>query len=183
MTVEAVSSKHKKKDVLPLHSDLVAVLREWLHGLKPADKPFPKLGSRKAWLMVKKDLERVGIPYETADGVADFHAAGRHTHITELLRNGASLPEAQKLVRHSDIKMTMRYVHIGLNDQAKAIATLPAAALHRRCISGVSERHSVSADGTTPTKRKSLTSRNSKRLGTVCHRLALGDKMEARGRQ
>ena len=33
--------------------------------------------------MVKKDLERVGIPYKTEEGVADFHAAGRHTHITE----------------------------------------------------------------------------------------------------
>ena len=41
--------------------------------------------------MVKKDLERVGIPYETADGIADFHAAGRHSHITGLLKNGATL--------------------------------------------------------------------------------------------
>jgi hypothetical protein len=30
----------------------------------------------------------------TRDGIADFHAAGRHTHITELLRNGASLGDA-----------------------------------------------------------------------------------------
>lgn len=37
---------------------------------------------------VKKDLARVGIPYETDEGVADFHAAGRHTYFTELLRNG-----------------------------------------------------------------------------------------------
>jgi site-specific recombinase XerD len=72
--------------------------------------------------MVKKDLERVGIAYETEEGIADFHAAGRHTHITELLRNGASLPEAKELARHSDVSMTMRYTHIGLNDQAKAVA-------------------------------------------------------------
>jgi hypothetical protein len=29
--------------------------------------------------MVKKDLERAGIPYETEEGTADFHAVGRHT--------------------------------------------------------------------------------------------------------
>jgi hypothetical protein len=75
--------------------------------------------------MVKMDLERVGIPYITREGVADFHAVGRHTHITELLRNGASLPEAKELARHSDIKMTMRYTHIGIGDQAKAIRQLP----------------------------------------------------------
>jgi hypothetical protein len=63
--------------------------------------------------MVKKDLERVGIPYETEEGIADFHAAGRHTHIPELLRNGATLPEAKELARHSDVNMTMRYTHIG----------------------------------------------------------------------
>ena len=64
-------------------------------------------------------LEIVG-----ADGIADFHAAGRHSHITGLIRNGASLPEAQKLARHTDIKMTMKYTHIGMDDQAKAIRRL-----------------------------------------------------------
>lgn len=71
--------------------------------------------------MVKKDLERVGIPYRTDEGIADFHAAGRHSHITELLRSGASLPEARKLARQSDVRMTMRYTQIPLDDQAKAL--------------------------------------------------------------
>ena len=51
---------------------------------------------------------------------------GRHTYITELLRNGASLVEARELARHSDINMTMRYTHIGLDDQARAVAAIPA---------------------------------------------------------
>ena len=76
--------------------------------------------------MIKKDLERVGIPYRTEEGTADFHAVGRHTHITELLRNGASLVEARELARHSDIRMTIRYTHIGLDDQARAVAAIPA---------------------------------------------------------
>ncbi len=75
--------------------------------------------------MVKKDLEAVGIPYETDAGVADFHAAGRHTHITELLRNGATLAEARELARHTDVRQTMKYTHIGIHDQAKALSGLP----------------------------------------------------------
>ena len=43
----------------------------------------------------------------------------------ELLKNGTSLPEARELARHSDVTMTMRYTHIGLQDQAKAIENLP----------------------------------------------------------
>jgi len=126
VTIEAKHSKHRKKDVLPLHPKLVEMLRPWLASFDAGEKLFPGLAGKKTWLMVRKDLERAGIPYETEEGIADFHAAGRHTHITELLRNGASLPEAQRLARHSDIKMTMRYTHIGIEDQAKALAALPA---------------------------------------------------------
>jgi hypothetical protein len=75
--------------------------------------------------MVKKDLEAVGIPYETEAGVADFHAAGRHTHITELLRNEATLAEARELARHTDVRQTMKYTHIGIHDQGKALSGLP----------------------------------------------------------
>lgn len=71
-----------------------------------------------------KDLERVGIPYRTAEGIADFHAAGRHSHITGLLKSGANLATARGLARHGDIRMTMRYTHIGIDDQAAALAGL-----------------------------------------------------------
>jgi integrase len=104
VTIEATISKHRRKDVLPLHPDLVLQLRQWLRDMPAWENLFPRLGKRRTWLMVKKDLERVEIPYETAQGIADFHAAGRHTHITELLRSGASLTEAKELARHSDVK-------------------------------------------------------------------------------
>ncbi len=104
---------------------MIEKLRDWLKGLEPNQPLFPKLKNRRTWLMVKLDLERAGIPYTTAEGDADFHAAGRHTHITQLIRSGASLSEAKELARHSDIQMTTRYTHIGLADQAKALAGLP----------------------------------------------------------
>lgn len=126
VTVEAKSSKHRKRDVLPLHPELVSLLSGWLPSLRQDEPLFPKLATRKAWLMVKLDLERVGIPYKDKAGVADFHAAGRHSYVTELLRSGASLPEAKELARHSDVRMTMKYTHIGLDDQADALASLPA---------------------------------------------------------
>lgn len=124
LTVEAACSKHRKTDVLPLHPHLVGLLREWLAGV-PADRLlFPKLGKRRTWLMVKKDLARAAIPYETPEGIADFHAAGRHSHITGLFKAGVPLPTAQKLARHADIKMTMRYTHVGMEDRAKALELL-----------------------------------------------------------
>ena len=181
VTVEAMTSKHRKKDVLPLHPDLAAILPEWMQGLNATDKLFPGLEKKKAWVMVKRDLERVGIAYETAEGFADFHASGRHTHITELLRSGASLAETQKLARHSDIKMTMKYVHIGIEDQADAVAQLPSAALHGRCILGGVEGQSVSSTGKAPTKRKRPNPSVTKDLGVGCQPSATAGKVEAGG--
>jgi len=125
LTVDAACSKHRRKDTLPMHGELVLLVREWVRDLGPDDLLFPRIERKKTWLMVKKDLERVGIPYETHEGIADFHAAGRHSHITGLLRNGATLVEARELARHADVRMTMKYTHIGLQDQADALAGLP----------------------------------------------------------
>lgn len=131
VNVVAACSKHRRKDVLPLHEEFVPLLRDWLEGIEHDAPIFPKLAKRRTWLMVKKDLERIGIPYETDEGIADFHAAGRHTHITELLRNGASLPEAKELARHSDVKMTMKCTHIGIDDQHRAIQKLHSLRISR----------------------------------------------------
>ena len=66
LTVAAGASKHRRKDVLPLHPELAPMIRDWIVGLEPDEPLFPKLAKRRTWLMVKKDLERVGIPYLAA---------------------------------------------------------------------------------------------------------------------
>ena len=138
----------------------VAFLRQWLPEY-PAEPPlFPKLSRRKGYVMIRKALEAAGIPYTTKDGDADFHAAGRHTYITELLQNGTSLVVARELARHSDVTMTMRYIHLGLKDQAKGIENLPTdpkwletchptepISQHMCNKSGVSEGHAESPEG------------------------------------
>ena len=125
LKVKAACSKHRREDTLPMHPELVAMVRDWIKGMDPDAELFPRLDKKKTWYMVQKDLERVGIPYETAEGIADFHAAGRHSHVTGLLRNGATLVQAKELARHADVRMTMKYTHIGLDDQAKALSGLP----------------------------------------------------------
>jgi len=113
------------------------------------------------------------------DCIADFHAAGRHTHITELFRNGASVPEAKELARHSDIRQTMKYTHIGIEDQARAVGALPA--LHWRCSSGVSDGHSVSLPGASEAHKKSQNPCQGKGFDTDRRQLSPTDKVEAAG--
>jgi integrase len=189
LTVEAAFSKHRRRDVLPLHPDLAAKLAEWTQGLAPTDRLFPKLGRRKTWEMVQADLKQAGIEYETAEGVADFHAAGRHSHITELLRSGVTLPEAKELARHSDIKTTLRYTHIGIGDRAKAVAKLPSPklpkpsgkALQMRCTSGVSEGQSLAMIDATREVKKRDNPCQSKGYDADCHASSKTDKVGVTG--
>lgn len=191
VTLQAACSKHRRKDVLPLHPELVMMLRQWLAELRPTDKLFPRLAGKETSTMVKADLERIGIPYRTDAGVADFHAAGRHTHITELLKNGVSLPTAKELARHADVRMTMKYTHIGIVDQAKAVANLPTsallphqktppaarAALHGRCISGGVGRHSMAAAGRKANPRPEQNPNLGEELDAVCQSVSLIGKV------
>ncbi len=184
---------------MPLHAELVDEVREWLRGLGPKQSLFPRLATRKAYKMVQRDLEDAGIPYQTEEGIADFHAAGRHTHITELLRSGVSLPEARELARHSDVRMTMKYTHIGLDDQAKAVNQLPAPkklvedagekCLHNVCTEcGAVRRPEAVADSNREPSSRKKERRNprlDKDFGATSQRLAVDDpdcpKVEAAG--
>ncbi len=96
-----------------------------------------------------------------------------------VLKNGATLPEARKLARHSDIKMTMKYTHIGIDDQAKALENLPA--LQMRCISGNTDGQKVSPDDSgepVGNEKNPVASRGS---DVCCHPLSVGNRVEAAG--
>ncbi|MHC5537080.1 tyrosine-type recombinase/integrase [Singulisphaera rosea] len=131
LVVQASSSKHHRKDTLSMHPELVAMVREWTQDMEPDAPLFPRLARKKTYTMVQKDLERAGMPYETHEGLADFHAAGRHSHITGLVKSGASIMEAKELARHADIRQTAKYTHIGMQDRADALGNLPVP---KKCV-------------------------------------------------
>jgi len=134
---------HRPKDVVPLHPEFVVLVREWIRGVEPDQLLFPRIERKKTRLMAKKDLKRAGIPYGTPKGIADFRPAGRHSHITGLMRSGASIMEAKELARHADIRQTAKYTHIGKKDRAEALGNLPSPLISARddclrivCMSG-----------------------------------------------
>jgi len=159
VTIAAGYSKHRRKDVLPLHPDLAARLRQWLSDRKkPGDgqqviltlnrstnaKPerlFPGTWPTKAVTMLRGDLDAAGIPYATDSGYADFHSL-RHTFISNLAAGGVHPKLAQQLARHSTITLTMdRYSHVGLLDLNAALESLPTVT--------APESQSMRATGTT----------------------------------
>ena len=127
VTVRDVNAKNRKTDTLPLRPELTAALQAYFtdHPALPSAQAFINMQPKTGAPILKRDLEPAGIEYENEYGKADFHAL-RHTFCSLLARSGIQPQTAQRLMRHSDINLTMKhYTHILLDDKRMAVSSLP----------------------------------------------------------
>ena len=120
-------------NLLPLRGDLVDDLRKHIDRLAKnseitSDTLLFNIG-RNFLRTFNLDLAAAGIEKCDAQGrTVDVHCL-RHTFATLLARNGVSPSIAQKLMRHSDIRLTMNtYTHLDIADTAGAGTTRKNAA-------------------------------------------------------
>jgi integrase len=129
--VEGKHAKSGRAATLPLRGDLAHDLRKHLARLADGGRPSPDTplfnAGRNFLRTFNLDLAAAGIAKCDAQGrTVDVHCL-RHTFATLLARNGVSPSVAQKLMRHSDIRLTMNtYTHLELADTAGAVASLPS---------------------------------------------------------
>lgn len=147
VTVEAGSSKRRRRDELPLRSDTAELVRVHLSCKLPGAPVFNVPSSDDTANMLRADLEAARIawlaqattaedraererstflaPVDENGHHADFHGL-RHTFLTNLARSGVHPATAQRLARHSDVRLTLgRYTHVDLAEQGEALALLP----------------------------------------------------------
>ena len=134
------NTKGGKAAQIPLHSDLVPMLREHIADIEAQDKANGVLRSaettpllrvpRNLVTLLDKDLAYAGILKTDEDRrTVDVHSL-RHTFATMLSRAGVTPRMAQELMRHSDIRLTMNtYTHLELADTAKAMDALPTGGM------------------------------------------------------
>ncbi len=127
--VEASYTKNGQQAVQPLPREAAWRLRRYLadrHESTPANSPlFSGTWCQRAAEMLRHDLAEAGIPFETEEGVVDFHAL-RHTFISHLSRCGADPKVVQALARHSTFALTYdRYGHAFRKDLVRAVEQLP----------------------------------------------------------
>ena len=149
LTVEAAYSKHKRRDVLPLHPELVRQLASWLASREDRLWPgkwaahseavelvrFDLKAARAKWIQEAENLEeaerRVASDFllyrNRKNEVADFHSF-RHRFVTDLVRSVVLPKDAKELARHSTITLTMDcYSHVTIQDTASALEKLTIA--------------------------------------------------------
>lgn len=124
--IRAENAKNKKDADQPIPEDLIPDLKQYMLFFPAATQAFPTMWSERGAEMLAVDLEAAGIPVVDEYGlVADFHAL-RHSYGTMLAKSGVPLAVAQRLMRHSDPKLTANlYTHILIQDKAEALAKLP----------------------------------------------------------
>jgi len=131
--IEGKHAKSGRAATLPLRGDLADDLHKHIARLAGAsggavspDAPLFDIDWRNLLRTFNLDLAAAGIAKKDAQGrTVDVHSL-RHTFATLLARNGVSPSVAQKLMRHSDIRLTMNlYTHLELADTAGAVAALP----------------------------------------------------------
>ena len=127
LLVRASVGKAKRDDWIALTDQVVSALKQ-LHP-PDADPIDPVFRTQPTTRTFVSDLKAAGIPeYDSASRRVDRHAL-RTTAGTLLARAGVMPQEAQRQMRHADIKTTLRhYTDLRLSDQARAVAKLPQIA-------------------------------------------------------
>lgn len=115
LCLEALSTKAKRGDIIPLPSKIVPMLARWIEG-KAMDEFVVEVPENLIKIF-NRDLEFAGIPKADDQGrVLDIHAL-RMSLGTNLLRNGVSLLNVQKIMRHSTPTLTANlYTDVSLLD-------------------------------------------------------------------
>jgi integrase len=126
-------TKNGQEDFVPLRADLVAELKGWVTerfgpGTPPPDGILFEIPA-DFLRAFNRDLKAAGIPKRDERGrTVDIHAL-RMTFGTMLSKSGVPPRVAQRLMRHSDIRLTMQtYTDPKLFDLMGAIDSLPSVA-------------------------------------------------------
>ena len=141
LTFRAKTTKSKRERTVPLRGSLVAELRalKLIHHrvygrlplaseaifLTPQGQTW-KDARRNALRMLRKTLDAAGVERVDESGrKVDIHAL-RHTFASRLARAGVPLQKAQRLLGHSDPKLTASiYTHLETEDLREAVESLP----------------------------------------------------------
>ena len=120
------STKGKNARVVPVGDQLLEVLKPLCLAKKPDDLLF--FGSKEAAIMAWKNLYKKWRRAQKQSGLNPrcFHAL-RHTYATQFVTNGGNLFALQRILGHSNAKITDKYSHFSqaLIESSRNVIQIP----------------------------------------------------------
>ena len=118
-----VTGKGGKHRIIPISSAVRTALLRYLDYERPQclhSKCFVAMKGPSFGLPITAEGLRKLFRNQRRKSIKQAHPhLFRHTYATNLIQKGVSLPVVQKLLGHSDIEVTMGYLHLSLEDISK----------------------------------------------------------------
>jgi len=117
LTLRVVDGKGGKNAILYLSDDASSALRDYL-AVRPdlnIDGRSPLFFSDFGARIDRRDIHRLVISYKKRAGInkpGGAHVLFRHSPASIMVQNGCDLLTIQHVLRHNDIKTSMRYLHM-----------------------------------------------------------------------
>lgn len=127
VTIPAHVAKSRKQQRVPLRADVTEQLAEYLSLRHPGAPAFdlPSESSNLTRTLLDPDLKAAGIPREDEAGrTRTFHSL-RHTFATNIDKAGRGAETTRLALRHSDLRVTQRYMHSDDESLRQAVESLP----------------------------------------------------------
>lgn len=111
MAINIINAKGGKDRIVPLHNDLLLLLRLYFKEYKPVEYLF---NGQKKNQYTKKSIEELVKTYSEKAGINKrvYPHLFRHSSFTNMLEGGVELSIIQKCAGHSTIRTTQLYTHI-----------------------------------------------------------------------
>jgi len=107
-------TKIKEPRIIPIPPDMIEKLKRWIGNKKPNDYLFPGRSSPICEGACQEELRERAITLGINKRVHPH--IFRHSFITELLRQDVSISKVQRIVGHRNLKTTMIYTHLLIDD-------------------------------------------------------------------
>lgn len=121
LTIEGSTAKAGQTRHIPLNKEAMTVLKNWQEQTGANNGLVFKSDNGDKFTNVQTSWEKL----RDVAKLEDFRWHDlRHTFASLLVMAGVDLNTVRELLGHSDIKMTLRYAHLGHEHKAKAVAAL-----------------------------------------------------------
>ncbi|MCJ7443438.1 MAG: site-specific integrase [Methanotrichaceae archaeon] len=116
-TIRLRHTKGKREAIVPINEKIIQILRDYLK-VRPSvivdnEKPLFFTDFLRRWN--RMDVYRMFIKYKKLARInkpGGIHVFGRHSPASIMVKNGCDIMTVKEIMRHKDIKTTVRYLHI-----------------------------------------------------------------------